>query len=112
MVITDFSMSKFEDVSVVVSMQPPVPIGGWSLRFQAGKNFGFSSGLINKYWSSGFAAGASGITITNSGQGVFRIDIYTPDTSGLQYGNLAYQVFRTDSGSMTEISQGYLSINP
>lgn len=112
---TDVTISRFEDGVLTVAMAPPVAVGGWAITFRVQKYFGggssLASGLINKSVSSGLN-GASGITVTNSGQGVFAIDLRSVDTSGLQFGNYAYAVERTDSGNRTVLSQGYVLLGP
>ncbi len=110
-VLVDFSLSRPESATLTVSMTPAVPIGGWSIQFQALKRFGGISGLITKSVSSGFN-GLSGITVTNSGQGVFNISLYSSDTSGLSYGNYAYSNMRLDSGFITVLTEGYLQLIP
>lgn len=108
---TDFQLGKMEAGTLTVYMAPPVAVGGWTVEFKVQKYFGDSSGLIQKYLASGLN-GASGITVTNSGQGVFAIDLQKINTSGLPFGNYAYTVERTDSGQETILSIGYMLITP
>ena len=107
----DFSMSKLEDGVLQINMTPAVPIGGWSILFQVVKRFGGTSGLIVKSAASGFN-GTSGITVTNSGNGVFNVNIWSADTSGLQFGNYVYNATRTNSGFNTVLSEGVFLLSP
>lgn len=110
-VLTDFSLARYEDGILTISMAPPVAIGAWDIRFRVQKRFGGTSGLITKSITSGFN-GSSGITITNSGQGQFNVAINSRDTSGLEYGNYAFSTERFESGSRTILSEGYLQLMP
>lgn len=105
----DFSVPRYNSFSFTVSLAPPVAIGGWGISFQVQKRFGGISGLITKSVSSGFN-NSSGINITNSGLGIFTISIQGVDTSGLEYGNYAYAVDRTDT--RTTLSEGYMIVTP
>lgn len=111
-VYSDFTVTRHEDATLRVSMAPPTAIGAWSLRFFAQHRFGGISGLIKKTCASGYGGGASGITIINSGQGVFDIALTSTDTSGLDPGCHAYTVERLDSGSRSVITLGYLITTP
>lgn len=110
----DFMLGSTEAGVLTVTMTPPVAVGGWTVEFRLQKYFGFEdagSGLVNKYLASGYN-GVSGISVTNSGQGIFAITLNAIDSSGLQYGNYAYAVLRTDSGQQTILSQGYELLTP
>jgi hypothetical protein len=108
---TDFQLAKSEDGTLTVYMAPPTAVGGWTVEFRVQKYFGDSSGLIRKYLASGLN-GASGITVTNSGQGTFAIDLQSINTSGMSFGNYAYTVERTDSSQRTILSLGYMILTP
>lgn len=110
-VYADFRIQKFEDGVFTVGLQPPVSIGGWSINFFVATNFGGSSGVIQKSITSGYSA-ASGITILNSGQGVFSIQINSADTSGLDTRNYAHTIYRADPGFDTVLAEGFLIIGP
>lgn len=105
----DFGFVRWDDGILQVNLEPAVAIGGWSIEFEALQHFGGSSGLIVKSVAPGFN-GASGITITDSGQGRFNVAIGSANTSGLPFGNYAYTVTRTDSGSRTTLTRGYFSV--
>ena len=110
-VISDFSLAKFQDGTLTISMAPPQAIGGWPINFTVEKRYGSSDSLILKSVSSGFN-GVSGITVVNSGQGVFNIAINSIDTSGLDWGNYATRSERVNSGARTPITEGFLLLTP
>lgn len=110
-VLTDFAFIKFEDGVLTISMSPPVAIGGWEIQFKTTKRFGGVNNLITKSVSSGYN-GQSGITVTNSGAGIFNVALGTQDTSGLEYGNYAAVTQRLNSGSMTTLTEGFLLLMP
>ena len=107
----DFSLARYEDGVLTVSMEPPVPIGGWTIQFAVVKNFGGTNYLINKSVASGYN-NASGINILNSGNGVFNVNINGVDTSGMNYGNYAHATTRLDSGAYTVLAEGNFTIGP
>lgn len=107
----DFQQIRMEDGALIVSLAPAAAIGQWTIRFQAYPRFGSTSGRIVASTASGFN-NVSGINITNSGAGVFNVTVPGLQTSGLEYGNYAYDVTRLESGSRTVLVQGYLSILP
>lgn len=105
-ILQDFTLGVNEDGTLSIPMVPATPIGGWTIQYNMMKYFGGVSGIATKYLSSGFN-GASGITVTNSGQGIFNVSLFASDTSGLQFGSYAYTITRTDSGSHTNICEGW-----
>ena len=109
--LANFPLTKDTDNNLDISIVPAVSIGGWSMEFEVQKNFWGSSGLILKSVSSGLN-GASGITVTDSGQGQLRVRLNAVDSSGLAYGAYAYQLNRTNSGFQTVLSEGYISVQP
>jgi len=111
MIFTDFSLGRYEDGVLTVTLTPPTPIGGWTIRFMAQRHFGGLSGYAVKYTASGLD-GMSGITITNSGLGIFNIQLNSSDMSGLPFGNYATGSERLDSGQRTDLTQGFWSLNP
>lgn len=108
----DFSVVRYADGTLSVNIAPATSIAGWALRFEAQHRAGGLSGLITKVSASGYGGGQSGITVTDSGNGRFNIAINGIDTSGLDPGSYSYSVQRTDSGSRTMISEGFLNILP
>lgn len=105
----DFTLSKFEDGAIVVKLDPPLPIGGMQLQFMLGRRITAlpDYALVTKVAASGFGGGQSGITVTNSGQGIMSIRINRADTSGLDPGAYAGWVRRMDVGNETELWRGY-----
>jgi hypothetical protein len=55
--------------------------------------------------------GVSGMNIVNSGQGQFRITLDAVDTSGFVAGNYAYEIRRLNSGNITSLTQGYITVS-
>lgn len=108
----DFSLYKNEDATITIYLSPPTATGGWTVEFRMQKYFGDTqSGGLLKSMASGFN-GTSGIQITNSGQGIFAVDIDSRDTSGMNFGNYAYTFERTDSNQKTVLSLGYGIVGP
>lgn len=106
----DFPLFSKEDCAVTVSLAPPTSIAGWAIEFSMQRYFGpTQSGSLLKSCASGYS-GVSGIIVTNSGQGVISIDIDSRDTSGLPFGNYAYNVTRTDQ--RTVLSIGFVLVGP
>lgn len=103
----DFSLVKYEDGILTINMNPPVPIGAWDIRFRLSKRFGSDELISEKTVASGFN-NQSGINITDSGQGRFRITVKGSEMSGYDAGNYAFDVTRFTSGSRTTLAQGYL----
>jgi len=112
MIQTDFLLNKFEDGQFVVQMSPPNPIGGWTLQWTMMRRFGGISGLIVKSCASGYGTNQSGISVLNSGNGQLQINIYSPDTSGLNFGVYAQNLVRLDSGFNTVLLEGFLTLGP
>lgn len=110
-VFTNFSIVRYEDGVLTVQLVNPAAVGGWDIRADFSRRLG-GTPFVSKYSYSGSANGVSGITITNSGQGVFQVKIDSPDTSGFYSQNVAYDINRTNSGHVTCISQGYVSVFP
>lgn len=119
---SDFQLAISEDGLLTVQMAPPIPIGSWSIAYVQTRRFGGEnlynlsgisqfSGMICKWASSGFNA-VSGITIANSGAGIFNVNLWAADMSGQAFGDYAYRTLRTDSGAMAYLSQGYRIATP
>ena len=110
---TDFELARYADGTLVMPLTPPTAIGGWTVRFQIYKRMGGSTPLVTKWAASGFGNGVSGITITNSGQGVLSVPINSSgDMSGQDPGNYFYQFDRLDSGASTpRMADGYIIFN-
>ena len=115
-VSVDFSLGRQEDGLLTVNMNPPTAIGGWNIVATIQERFGGISGKIVKSVASGFSASSgndrSGISVLDSGQGRFRIQLNASETSGWDFKNYVFTVERRDSGSRTILSQGHLLLNP
>ena len=93
-----FSINKYEDGLLTINLSPPIAIGGVDVVFRVLKRYSGESGLIVKSCGSGFGSGQSGISIIDSGQGMFQVYIASRDTSGLDTGTYVYGCSRTSSG--------------
>lgn len=107
----DFSISQYEDQALNVAVAPPVSISGWNVQFGVTKRFGGGSGLITKSMASGYN-GTSGVSIVDGAAGIYNVTLNSADTSGLPYGNYAYQMQRLDSGFRAVLSEGYMLVVP
>ena len=107
MIVQDFSLATMEDGILVISLAPATPVGGWEVRFWQAKRFGGipASGMIMKSCASGFYS--SGITLQNSGQGVFNVSLWASEMSGREQGNYAWRLERLTSGAITGLSEGF-----
>lgn len=108
----DFYIVRGNDGLITVGVEPPTPIGGWEIQFLATHRFGGVSGIIDRRVASGYGAGQSGITILNSGQGIFQVNVWAGDTSGSQFGNIVYTAKRLDSGFQTDLALGTIVLQP
>ncbi len=106
-VYADFPIVQQEDMRVSLNMNPPVPIGQWTIQFQVQRRFGGISGIMFASVASGFN-GMSGITIIDSGQGQMVVTIPSVVTSGMNPGPKAFAGNRIDSGFHTCIVEGFL----
>ena len=107
-VYANFVSAVYEDGLLVISMTPEEPVGGWTLQTVVTKRFG-GTPLVSRYMASGYY-GVSGMNIVNSGQGIFSVTLNSSDFSGKDPGNYAFQITRTDSGSRTNLTDGYLML--
>lgn len=113
-IFEDIELSREQRATLVISLRPPTPIGGQTIRWQMKKVFGTDVRLVERWVGSG-TNGASGITILNSGQGQFKVELYGDDTSGLEYGNYATASDVILSGTGTGISplgRGFVVLYP
>lgn len=107
----EFRFTRGEDVTLLIPLDTPSPLGGKPLEFQVLNRFGGASGLIVKTCNSGFN-GVSGLAVVNSGQGQLQADIWSPDTSGWVPKSYVYQVDDLSSGVRSRISEGFLVVDP
>lgn len=104
--LTDFSLFLIEDGTLSVSLVPPTPLGGFGIQFVMTKRLGGST-IILKSMNSGYSNGESGVSMVNSGTGVFNVSLYASECSGLDAGAYSYTVNRTTSGKATALTEGY-----
>lgn len=107
----DFGFSRFEDGALIIELAPPVAVGGWPVEFVVEKRQGSASALRILSAASGFN-GTSGVTVVNSGQGVFRVAYQSIYTSGTDFGNYAFSLSRLSSGARTKLTTGFFTVNP
>ena len=107
-VYEDFSLS-YEDGVLTFSMAPPVAIGGMTFQFQMMKRAG-GTPIITANMAPGFQ-GASGITIVDSGNGIYSINQFQAQVSGRDPGAYFFLVQRLDSGFITTFAEGYRNLN-
>lgn len=99
-----------EDMVIAIQLVPPTRISGWNVRFDLMLRLG-ADPYVSLYAGSGTAGnGASGIQFLNGGVGTFGIPILPAYTSGLDPGNIAYEMWRTDSGFVTCTTQGFICL--
>jgi hypothetical protein len=110
-VIANIQYFSYQDGILTINMIPPTPIGGWSITWSLTKRFGSTDYIAQRFVSSGLN-NVSGINITNSGEGIFNVQVKSVDTSGLEWGNYAIYVKRTDSGFVTPLQEGYMVLQP
>ena len=108
----DFALPLHANGTLQVQMAPPAPISGWSIRFDLVYRFGSPQPIISKYLASGYTTGQSGCTLVDGSIGIFQISQNPSEVSGLNDGNYAYRAYRTDSGSVTDITAGFRLCNP
>lgn len=109
-VVQDFAIARYEDGILTMELAPPDDVSGWDIRFNIGKRFGSTgSGYYSASVASGYN-GQSGIEITNSGVGIMNITIPGSSTSGLEYGNYAYNVTRFNP--RVSLAEGFLILQP
>jgi len=107
-IISDFTISRFEDANATIALTPPVNVSGWPLQFALSKRAG-ADPIFLKSCSSGFN-NVSGINVLNPLQGIFNVTIKSTDVSGLDPGNYAWSMKRQDySGHMTTLAEGFMS---
>lgn len=108
---TNVSYVLTDDKTVNISLNPPAPIGGMAINFNLMHRFGSTTPIATFYLASGYS-GASGLTVINSGQGIFKANLFNQFTSGTLYGPLAFTAVRMDSGHVTTLVEGYLNQTP
>lgn len=109
--IQNFTWIKQDDGTLNISLVPPQAIGGRAVEWYVTKRTGGEDKLIRKLANSGYN-NASGITITDSGQGKFSIDMVGNNTSGFDYGNYAHRATVTTSGRQVTTTEGFMILTP
>lgn len=109
-ILTDFTLVRYEDATLTIGLSPPAPIGAWEIQFTLKNRFG-GDAFVTKSVNSGFN-NSSGINITDSGVGVFNVNINSVDTSGRDFGSYAFGVEKLNSGSRSTLVEGYLILTP
>ena len=111
-IFDNFALIRGEDAILSVSLNPPTSISDWNLQFRVNRRFGSCSGLIFKSADLPTFNNVSGINVTGPANGQFQITIKSIDTSGLSFGNYAYQTVRQDTNSQTVLNTGFLVLLP
>ena len=111
-IYANFPLVSYADGLLSISMRPPTNIAGWNIQVQFLPRYGASSGLITKSCASGYGGGQSGVTVLNSGNGQFSIDVWSRDTSGFDAKNYYYSARRLDSGYAATLAEGFLVLTP
>ncbi len=109
MIYADVALSRYEAGLYTVQLTPPAPIGGRQILWALWKRFGSVQPLAQASIDSGIPNGASGLTILDSGQGIFSVDVLTVYSSG-QPGNYAFQTELMDP-PRTVLTRGYIILN-
>lgn len=108
----DFNLERRAAGTLNITMTPPVNLGGQDVRFVMWRRenhlSGYVSGLILKSMASGYGNGVSGITLTESGQGVFNVALTPQDYSGyFDPGAMSYKIVRMTSGQEAVLTEGF-----
>jgi hypothetical protein len=101
---TPLSWFRGEDVALTVTLTPPTSISGWSLTFTVRDRPG---GTVKLTKDNG---GTGGLTITDAGNGVFKVTIARADTQTLTVQAYVYDIRRTDSGNNAIIAFGSINL--
>ncbi len=105
-----FNIVVGDDGLITLGLTPETPVGGWSVEFDLMRRFG-ADPFIVRTCASGFGNGVSGVSVYDSGRGIFQIPLNSQDTSGLDPLNIAFKMVRTDSGERTTVSEGFVNLN-
>ena len=105
-------LGRYEDGTVNLSLNPATNISGWTIAFTISKRFGSDSPLYSAGVASGFN-GVSGMRVTNGPLGQLTTPIPAHFASGnIEFGNYAMLYKRVDSGAMTDLALGFLTLVP
>lgn len=108
----DFALPLHSNGTLQIQLTPPGPISGWSVEFDLMYRFGSLQPIVSKYLASGYTTGQSGGTLVDGSIGIFQVSLVPAEVSGINDGNLAYRVYRTDSGSVSDVTAGFRLCNP
>lgn len=108
----DFALPLFCNGTLQIQLAPPAPISGASIQFDLLYRFGSPQPIVSKYTSSGYSNNESGIKFVDGSVGIFQVALTPAEVSGLDFGNLAYRTYRTDSGNATSYTAGFRLANP
>lgn len=93
------------DITLEVTMDPPISISGWSLMFELGVlPFNNATALITKTTAGG------GIVIVDALSGIFRVLLSKADTEPLGSKSYYHEIRRTDANNESLISYGSVVI--
>lgn len=110
---SDFNIAEYSDGTITIPMSPPVNVGGMSVLFTVARRFLSDAPIALRSAATGFGGGQSGVTVLNSGEGVFKVTLPTPEEmSGRDPGNYACQLECIDSGRRGPLWQGYMVVGP
>ena len=110
-VSTNIQVYPNSDFTIQTQVVPIVPIGSWNIQFQVMKRFFGVSGLITLSTASGYSNYNSGMSIINSGTGIFAAKVSGGALSGWNGGAYSFSFSRQGSGVASLISEGYLVYN-
>ena len=109
-IIHNFSIVHREPGKFPISLSPAVSIGGRTIEYVLLNHYG-GQPRLTKSAASGFSA-VSGITITNSSEGKFQVDIIGADTSGWPFGVYPHEARIISGGGRITLTQGYMTLLP
>lgn len=110
----NFTLPASQDGLVQISLAPPTSISGWTIQWDLMYQMGSLSPIVSKFMSSGFTSGQSGITLVHGDKGVFNVQLFASEISGVSLGTgvLAHNSHRIDSGFATPINAGFRLLAP
>ena len=105
----NFQFSRYQDAILTIDMAPSFNVFGCQGEFFLTERKG-GDRIFTKSFNSGYTTGQSGITVTNTGIGRFNVTIDSVNTSGLDFGNYFATFKRLNSGFITTLSEGYITV--
>jgi hypothetical protein len=101
----NLAWSLGEDATFTVTMNPVMGIAGWTLEFFM-KTVATSPVVVLTKTIG------NGITVLDSVNGIFTVQVLRADTEALGFGIYSFSVRRIDSGLNTELVRGAISVLP